>query len=503
MGNLASMSSGSGSSSSISSPAPMDVSTTTTTTATTTTQSNGAGCDEEKKTEKAKATVTPAQAPAPTAAAAPKDNDERIAIVSVSPQSITSLAERFDMPLLQTAQLVTSFFQRIGVRHVMSTACAQDMALLEAGEEFCRRYTEQKQQQLQQQQQKTQKLPQDATPKISTVTTTQRRRRHSSLPILSSECPGWICYAEKTQGEYILPYISAVKSPQQIQGVLIKRHLAAREQLLPNQVYHTTIMPCFDKKLEGARSVFFDPEHDTRDVDCGLTTSELYSMMQARAQMMHVLQRPNALSNVQLDETFALDAKRTRLLRPVDRGASGGYLENVMRYAAKRLFNIDVPNSSTALEYTAGKNADFKEVVLRRSSCSSSNSSDPGKDAVLLRFAVAYGFRNIQTIVKRIKLRKCTYDYVEIMACPSGCLNGGGQLKADSIKAQRALVAQLDELYHEEMVPRAPAQNEYVQQLYSKWIQGAVGGEAARRLLHTTYKAVPKLEDRNPLAIQW
>ena len=92
---------------------------------------------------------------------------------------------------------------------------------------------------------------------------------------------------------------------------------------------------------------------------------------------------------------------------------SNGYLEYIFRRIAKEVFNIIIPQTQ-ALEYIQGKNKDLKDVVLEVNG------------EVALRFSAAYGFRNIQNVIRNIKRGKCEYEYVEIMACPGGCLNGGG-----------------------------------------------------------------------------
>lgn len=98
----------------------------------------------------------------------------------------------------------------------------------------------------------------------------------SKLPILTSSCPGWICYAEKTHGSFILPYISRVKSPQQIMGSLVKDYLCKNVfDITPDKIYHVTVMPCFDKKLESSRKDFFNEFHQSKDVDCVLSTSNI------------------------------------------------------------------------------------------------------------------------------------------------------------------------------------------------------------------------------------
>ena len=89
------------------------------------------------------------------------------------------------------------------------------------------------------------------------------------LPVI-----GWVCYAEKTHGTYILPYISTTKSPQQVMGSLVKERLAGQLGVTPDRIYHVTIMPCFDKKLEASRQDFYSDLYSSRDVDCVISTSE-------------------------------------------------------------------------------------------------------------------------------------------------------------------------------------------------------------------------------------
>lgn len=84
--------------------------------------------------------------------------------------------------------------------------------------------------------------------------------------------PGWICYAEKVNGSFILPYISTAKSPQQVMGTLVKHYLGRIFSRTPDLIYHVTVMPCYDKKLEASRSDFYDEVYKTRDVDCVITT---------------------------------------------------------------------------------------------------------------------------------------------------------------------------------------------------------------------------------------
>ncbi|KAG0477112.1 hypothetical protein HPP92_013953 [Vanilla planifolia] len=155
---------------------------------------------------------------------------DKIVIVSVSPQSRASLAAHFKLSPIQVLRKLTAFFKSLGVKAVFDTSCSRDMSLVESCNEFITRY---KQQHL-----------------------SGNQDSCLNLPIISSACPGWICYAEKTLGSYILPYISSVKSPQQAMGALIKRHFSNKLGFSADKIFHVTVMPCYDKKLEAARDDF-------------------------------------------------------------------------------------------------------------------------------------------------------------------------------------------------------------------------------------------------------
>jgi iron only hydrogenase large subunit-like protein len=119
----------------------------------------------------------------------------------------------------------------------------------------------------------------------------------------------------------------------------------------------------------------------------------------------------------------------------------------------------------------------------------------------VLLFGRAYGFRNIQRIVMSMKRNKSPYHFVEIMACPSGCLNGGGQIKPAETTQARELIAQVGATFHQRQI-RRPEENPIVAELYSTQLQEP-GSQAAKELLHTRYHTVPKTELANPLGIQW
>jgi len=334
-------------------------------------------------------------------------------------------------------------------------------------------------------------------PNMSLVQHDGKVERKAKMPMLSSACPGWICFAEKSNPE-VLPYISTVKSPQQIAGSLVKWYVSKLTGVPVNRIYHTTIMPCADKKLEASRRDFLDAETGTNDVDCVLTTIEACEMVEdyvadGDSEMMDTLQRNvkiphqlEALNRVSMEGSQVIGASPSG-------GGSGGYLDFVYRVAARELFNISVPDGS--LDWKVGRNADIHTVDLVVG------------DKTVLKFAAAYGFRNIQQIVRQIKRGKCPYDFVEIMACPGGCLNGGGQIRAEQpgVKQSNALLGkkrleELEVVFRQRRV-RYPQDNSVVHHLYREWINGDPYSDVARSILHTHLHAVPKLE--NGLLQKW
>jgi iron only hydrogenase large subunit-like protein len=283
-----------------------------------------------------------------------------------------------------------------------------------------------------------------------------------ALPMLSSACPGWVCYAEKTHGE-MLPFIAATKSPQQVMGTLVKEWLAPhywdkRYVFLsysftlayrtwpclglysPDEVYHVTVMPCYDKKLEASRTDFYNAQYATRDVDCVITTGELLLLAQEHGIDLS-LPVPNEDISPSPTSTSAAPVLPVLLSHPGS--SSGSYLHSLMLAVARTYPNPLTQESKTV------RSADYVEHTLR----------DASSGSLVFRGATCYGFRNLQNVVRRVGratgvqvgrgaagrlaggLRNnksgdgAAYDYVEVMACPGGCVGGGGQLRAPERKA--------------------------------------------------------------------
>lgn len=273
-------------------------------------------------------------------------------------------------------------------------------------------------------------------------------------PILSSACPGWICYAEKTH-PHVLPHLSRLKSPQALTGTLLKTVLHTRLGIPADQIWHVAIMPCFDKKLEASRQELTDiswrhpsvPDltPPVRDVDCVITARELLMLADTRGINFPALpRRPLPLSQIPFPDPilssflFHNGAHQLRSrTQSAAAGTSGGYLHHILATQQAR-------HPGSTLTTTRGRNADVLEYAITRA----------GDSSPVFQAARYYGFRNIQNLVRKLKPARRSrlpasaggrgqtrlggnagpgleYAYVEVMACPGGCTNGGGQIKAE------------------------------------------------------------------------
>ncbi|XP_026838694.1 probable cytosolic Fe-S cluster assembly factor GG21400 isoform X3 [Drosophila erecta] len=296
--------------------------------------------------------------------------------------------------------------------------------------------------------------------------------------MLSSSCPGWVCYAEKTHGNFILPYISTTRSPQQIMGVLVKHVFAEKLNVPASQIYHVTVMPCYDKKLEASREDFFSTANNSRDVDCVITSVEV-------EQLLSESQRTLAQYDpVDLDWPWS-NVPPDFMVWAHEKTLSGGYAEHIFKFAAKELFN-EVPRSE--LEFKQLKNRDFREIILKKNG------------NTVLKFAIANGFRNIQNLVHKLKRGKVSnYHFVEVMACPSGCINGGAQIRPTTGQHVRELTRKLEELYHN--LPQSDPENSLTKLIYTDFLDG-FQTEKSYELLHTRYHDVVS-ELSKSLNINW
>ncbi|ENH61071.1 Cytosolic Fe-S cluster assembly factor NAR1 [Fusarium oxysporum f. sp. cubense race 1] len=276
--------------------------------------------------------------------------------------------------------------------------------------------------------------------------TSQTETATPAKPILASSCPGWVCYAEKTH-PHVLPHISKVKSPQALMGTLLKTTLSRTLGIAPGRIWHLAVMPCFDKKLEASREELTEEvwaEGETRgrgvrDVDCVITSKEILMLAESRGLSFFNIPKtplqsksPTPFPDPKLHE-FLFPRIRTGNA-PREAGTSGGLLYHILKSRAAQTPGAEIV-------HTRGRNVDVAEYSILVN-------GEP-----VFRAARYYGFRNIQNLVRRLKPARPSrmpggkpfgsarkpagkaasleYSYVEVMACPGGCTNGGGQIKVD------------------------------------------------------------------------
>lgn len=276
------------------------------------------------------------------------------------------------------------------------------------------------------------------------------------LPLITSCSPGWIKYCEHFHPDF-LDNLSSCKSPQQIFGALLKSFYAEKQGIAPENIYSVSIMPCTAKKFEAAR-----PEMENnglRDVDAVLTTRELARMI-----------KEAGLDFVNLpEENFDLPLGMSTGAGAIF-GVTGGVTEAVLR---------------TLSEIASGKelkNIEFQAVR-------GFNGLKEAKVAVgdrILRAAIVHSLSEAGKLLERVRNGEVDYDFIEVMACPGGCINGGGQPRHSSsdILQQRA-----NAIYREDLTKkvRKAHENPVVNQVYKEFL-GEPLSEKAHHLLHTHYQ---------------
>ena len=287
------------------------------------------------------------------------------------------------------------------------------------------------------------------------------------LPMITSCSPGWVRFAEKNFPEN-LDHLSSCKSPHQMFGAIIKSYFADKYNIDREKICVVSVMPCIAKKYECSRD---EMEVDgVRDVDYVITTRELARMIkQANIDFCE-------LEDGKFDEPMGEASGAGAIF-----GTTGGVMEAAIRTAVDTLEG----KSMDKLEYTQVRGEKgIKEATLKIA----------GKD---IKVAVASGLANARKIMEQIKDGKCDYHFVEIMACPGGCIMGGGQpIKSSKIRST-VDVAKLrrDALYSidEKSVVRKSHENPFMIKLYKEFLEKP-GSHKAHKYLHTTYTKKEKYD---------
>lgn len=337
--------------------------------------------------------------------------DKKIAICCLSPQSVLSIAYYFGLGESETLDRLCSILQTVGIKYVLNYNTIVKYCLDKAFEEFSEKILSQKE--------------------------IENKQNY----LISSECPGWICYAEKKIGDWIIPFLSNIKSPQQVMGNFLKN--AFNKKYPDKEIYISCIMPCFDKKLEATRENHKDNKNNL-EVDTVISTIEILDLLsklnidfltfksEKKQNVFYTFKNlakmfnddyqdktqdvdeklPNYESNIknkQLDEI-----ESTNFFYTDNNFSSNGYVE----YLIQKLIETESAKNKEmkhSISRKNLKNSDYKDIELKLVYDNS--------EVRIFSFAIIYGFRNIQNLIRN--KNKIKYQYMEIMACPGGCINGG------------------------------------------------------------------------------
>lgn len=288
----------------------------------------------------------------------------------------------------------------------------------------------------------------------------ERFKENSNLPMMTSCCPGWIRYIEMNYPD-MLPHLSSCKSPHEMLGSLIKSYYAKRENIDPEKICVVSVMPCIAKKYESQRKELANA--GLLDVDCVITTRELARMIK------YANIRFDNLEDSGFDNPLGDSTGAAAIF-----GTTGGVMEAALRTAQDTLTGNDLDKID--FEAVRGEKGIKKATV-------NINGTD-------IKVVVASGLGNAQKIMEEIRSGEADYQFVEIMACPGGCVMGGGQpIKNSTIRAEvdvRKLRA--DSLYSidEKSILRKSHENPIIKNVYEEYLE-MPGSYRAEKLLHTTY----------------
>ena len=287
-----------------------------------------------------------------------------------------------------------------------------------------------------------------------------RVKEGGTLPMFTSCSPGWIRYVEYYYPE-LIPNLSSCKSPMQMFGATVKTYWAQKEGIDPKNIYVVGVMPCTAKKFEKTREN--ESASGYPDIDAVLTTRELAKMIKTSGILYNEL--PDGTFDNPLGEFTGAG---------VIFGATGGVMEAALRTAAEKLTGKPLDN------------VEFKQVR----GIKGIKEAEYDLNGTKVKVAVASGLTNAKELCEKIKKGECDYTFVEVMCCPGGCVNGGGQpiqsaytRRQVDLRSKRAKA-----LYDEDKKAkiRKSHENEAVMALYKEFF-GEPGSHKAHEILHTSY----------------
>ena len=361
-------------------------------------------------------------------------------VVQTAPATRVALGELFNLrPGNSVTGRMVSSLRRMGFDSVLDTDFTADLTIIEEGTELLHRLK---------------KVLVDGDKSVA-------------LPMMTSCSPGWVKFIEHVFPE-LLPNLSTCKSPQQMFGALAKTFYADKKGLDPKDMISVSIMPCTAKKFEANRPEMRDSGF--KDVDYVLTTRELSSMIRQSGIAVRTLQDEN-YDSIMGESTGA----------GVIFGVTGGVMEAAIRTVYELVTGREVPFDGLRVTPVRGMEG------VKTASLLINDVTEEYKflEGVELKVGIAHGLANARKLMNAVRDKTIELHFIEIMACPGGCIGGGGQPIPTNIKIRSA---RTDATYREDegMKYRKSHENPEVKAIYEEFL-GEPNGHKSHKLLHTYY----------------
>ena len=349
-------------------------------------------------------------------------------IIQVAPSVRITLAEALgEQPGVVSTGRLVSALKRLGFYKVFDSDFSADLTIMEEGTELL-----------------------------------NRLQNGGTLPMITSCCPAWVKYCETYAPEYT-KHLSTAKSPQQMFGAVMKTYFAEKLGVSPEKIYTVSVMPCVAKKAEREMDLYYE-EYAGHDIDAVITTRELIRMIRSA----HI--SPQTLVDVESDRPMHEGTGAGVIF-----GATGGVMEAALRSA----YYIIKGENPPAEAFTAVRSQGFNE-------------NDGVQEAnfqindITVRTAVVSGLGNTRELIRKIESGEVHYDFVEVMACPGGCVGGGGQPIHDG--EERAFERGKNLYYLDRNANlRFSHENPDIIQMYKEYFEAPMSHKA-HMLLHTEHK---------------
>jgi len=353
-----------------------------------------------------------------------KNKNGRIAVCQIAPAIRINMAEALGVPAGSISTgKVVTALKKLGFDYVFDTNYSADMTIVEEATELIQRLQDPK----------------------------------AVLPMFTSCCPAWINHVEKNQPD-LIPNLSTCRSPLSMLSSVIRHILPKKLNIEPSQIFNVAVMPCTAKKDEIRRPQFH------RETDEVLTSRELAKMIKAAKINFKTLE------DTPFDNIFSESTGGAAIFC-----ATGGVMEAAVRAAHK---------------FITGKDMVPIDLVAVRGTQNGVKIATVDINGIKVNVAVAHGIKNAKNLIQNMKKKAPGFEnlhFVEVMACPGGCVAGGGSPKA---KSKKALQKRLDATYEidQKSEKRTSQDNEQLNKLYETELGGKYGSHIAHELLHTTYK---------------